>query len=391
MQAINLMAQKKMPHVVGAHSDAPRWISELANNAGINFGGSEPWDIQVKDPNLYSRVAKQGTLGFGEGYVDGQWDCDAPDELICRLLKANTDARLSLAFRGYVAVRKIRDKLLNRQSRSRAFQVGEQHYDAGNDIFAAMLDETMTYSCGYWREAENLDQAQLDKFALICRKLELKPGQRLLDIGCGWGGFARYAATHYGVSVVGVTVSEQQCIVARNRCKGLPVEIRLEDYRALTDRFDKVVSVGMFEHVGPKNYSGYFDVVGRLMTDDGLFLLHTIGIDRLTESVDPWIEKWIFPNGRLPSAIEITRSLDNRFLIEDWHNFGQDYDRTLMAWWHKFDQAWPSLSDSYNDRFYRMWKLYLLGCAGFFRSRQGQLWQLVLTKQSRSRSYLSVR
>ncbi|CDF34472.1 Cyclopropane-fatty-acyl-phospholipid synthase family [Chondrus crispus] len=391
MQLTNLDQPQEQSACQKTVEPVPKWIQGLAHEAGVTFGGSDPWDVRVSDPRLYQRIARQGTLGFGEGFVDGQWECDAPDELICRLLRAGTDSRMSVLFRAYLTARKVRDRLLNRQAKSRAFQVGEQHYDAGNDIFAAMLDDTMTYSCGYWRTASDLQQAQLDKFDLICRKLQLRPGEKLLDIGCGWGGLAHYAAVNYGVSVVGITVSERQHLIAQQRCEGLDVEIKLQDYRELVDTFDKVVSVGMFEHVGPKNYANYFDMVSRLLTSDGLFLLHSIGIDRYTDSVDPWIEKWIFPNGRLPSAIELTQSLDRRFLIEDWHNFGQDYDKTLMAWWHNFNRAWPDLAPSYNERFYRMWKLYLLGCAGFFRSRQGQLWQLVLSKPTRSAQYLSVR
>jgi cyclopropane-fatty-acyl-phospholipid synthase len=231
----------------------------------------------------------------------------------------------------------------------------------------------------------------LHKLDLICRKLQLRPGEKLLEIGCGWGGLARHAAQHYGVEVVGITVSREQQSLARERCAGLPVDIRLMDYRDLEGKFDKLVSVGMFEHVGPKNYPAYFDAAFRLMEDDGLFLLHTIGIDETSSTTDPWIDKYIFPNGKLPSAAEIAAALDGRFLIEDWHNFGQDYDRTLMAWWERFDAAWPNLEARYGQRFYRMWKYYLLCCAGFFRSRQGQLWQLVLSKRGRREVYRSVR
>jgi cyclopropane-fatty-acyl-phospholipid synthase len=249
----------------------------------------------------------------------------------------------------------------------------------------------MSYSCGYWAHADNLEQAQQAKLDMICRKLQLQAGETLLEIGCGWGGLAEFASRHYGVKVHGVTVSRRQQQLAQQRCEGLPVTIDLKDYRDLEGHFDKAVSVGMFEHVGPKNYRGYFDNVLRLLKDDGLFLLHTIGVHKQTSAVDAWIDTYIFPNGKLPSAKEISASLDNRFLIEDWHNFGADYDRTLVAWWHNFDNAWPQLEARYGRRFYRMWKYYLLCCAGFFRSRQGQLWQLVLSKRSRSEVYRSVR
>jgi cyclopropane-fatty-acyl-phospholipid synthase len=231
----------------------------------------------------------------------------------------------------------------------------------------------------------------VDKLKMICRKLQLKPGEKLLDIGCGWGGLARYAAENFRVKVTGITISREQQTLAMHHCEGLPVKIELMDYRDLNGKFDKIVSVGMFEHVGPKNYPAYFDTVLRTLDNEGLFLLHTIGIYKECNQVNAWIDKYIFPNGRLPSATQLTDELNERFLIEDWHNFGQDYDLTLMAWWNNFDAAWPQLKGKYGDRFYRMWKYYLLSCAGFFRARQGQLWQIVLCKRDRREVYRSVR
>jgi cyclopropane-fatty-acyl-phospholipid synthase len=285
----------------------------------------------------------------------------------------------------------LRYRLFNQQSMQRAFQVGEQHYDLGNDVFEAMLDPTMAYSCAYWHKATNLSEAQQAKYELICRKLELKPGLQILDIGCGWGGLAQYAAQHYGVRVLGITVSKEQQAMARERCAGLPVDIELIDYRNLQGEFDRIVSVGMFEHVGPKNYEAYFQSACRLLKDEGLFLLHSIGNHTSSRGCDAWLNKYIFPNGHLPAAQEIAEAVDRLFLIEDWHNFGPDYDRTLMAWWENFKRAWPQLEPKYGLRFYRMWQYYLMCCAGFFRSRQGQLWQLVLSKRSRRIVYRSIR
>ncbi|NHN38461.1 cyclopropane fatty acyl phospholipid synthase [Pseudomaricurvus alcaniphilus] len=373
----------------------PPVLRDLAAQAGIRFNGAALWDIQVHDPRVYRRILTHGSLGFGEAYMDGLWDCPALDQLFTRLLAANVDTRLPGLARLRLLLEVLRQQLFNLQNLHRAFQVGEEHYDLGNDIFEAMLDPSMTYSCGYWARADDLHQAQQHKLDMICRKLELQPGESLLDIGCGWGGMAHHAARHYGVDVVGITVSREQQALARERCRGLPVRIELSDYRELQGQFDKIVSVGMFEHVGEKNYGHYFDSVQRLLKADGLFLLHTIGSYKTLRYADPWIDKYIFPNGKIPSAESLCRELDNRFLIEDWHNFGQDYDRTLMAWWHKFDAAWDDLKNNlrshYPERFYRMWKYYLLSCAGFFRSRQGQLWQLVLSKRSRTQVYRSVR
>jgi len=369
----------------------PEVLRALGELAGVAINGEAPWDMQVHSDEVYRRILGRGSLGLGESYMDGLWDSPQLDELFCRLLRSDVEEKIQGWARVRLLLEVVRQRLFNLQSTRRAFEVGERHYDIGNDVFEAMLDSSMSYSCGYWQQADTLKQAQWNKLDMICRKLELKPGDELLEIGCGWGGLARHAAMHYGVKVLGITVSKEQQELARSRCAGLPVSIELMDYRDLQGQYDKIVSVGMFEHVGPKNYPTYFDAAFRLLKDDGLFLLHTIGIYKTSSTVDAWIDKYIFPNGKLPSAAEIADVLNERFLIEDWHNFGQDYDRTLMAWWARFDAAWPALAPRYGERFYRMWKYYLLSCAGFFRSRQGQLWQLVLSKRQRSEVYRSLR
>lgn len=373
------------------HHEPPRVLRELAAQAGIRFNGEAPWDIRVHDPAVYRRILTRGSLGFGEAYMDGLWECERLDELFHRLLGIDVDRKMVGMARLRLMLESLRHRLLNLQSGARAFLVGERHYDIGNDVFEAMLDSSMSYSCGYWARAHNLEQAQQDKLDLICRKLELAPGEHLLEIGCGWGGLARHAATHYGVRVTGITVSREQRKLAVARCHGLPVDIQLRDYRDITGQFDKAVSVGMFEHVGTKNYPAYFETVQRVLKEDGLFLLHTIGSHTTSSHVDSWIDHYIFPNGKLPSALELAAYVEGLFLIEDWHNFGPDYDRTLMAWWNNFEAAWPRLSGKYDQRFQRMWKYYLHCCAGFFRSRQGQLWQLVLSKRKRAGVYRSVR
>ncbi|MCB1823644.1 MAG: cyclopropane fatty acyl phospholipid synthase [Candidatus Competibacteraceae bacterium] len=373
------------------HTEPPRAIGLLLEEAGIRINGDAPWDMRVLDSAVYRRILLHGSLGLGEAYMDGLWEADRLDEFFYRLLRRDLNEKIHGWDRWYLLGAFLHQLLFNPQSRERAFQVGERHYDIGNDVFEAMLDPTMSYSCAYWAKADNLADAQRHKLELICRKLALRPGERLLDIGCGWGGLAHHAATHHGVNVVGITVSRQQLDHARRRCADLPVQIEFQDYRKLEGSFDKVVSVGMFEHVGPKNYPVYFDTIHRVLTDQGLFLLHTIGDHATASTTDPWIEKYIFPNGKLPSARQLTDVLERRFVIEDWHNFGPDYDRTLMAWWANFDASWPRLRNRYDSRFYRLWKYYLLSCAGFFRARQGQLWQLVLSKRQRSSVYRSVR
>ena len=369
----------------------PRILQELLNNAGIKVNGNNPWDMRVQDARAYDQILSKWSLGLGESYVNGYWDCERLDDMLTRLLKVD----LNMAVQGRAKFRLLaeiaRAKLVNLQSTKRAFLVGEHHYDAGNDIFRGMLDSKMIYSCAYWEFAHDLEQAQTHKLELICRKLELKKGERLLDIGCGWGGLAAYAATNFGVSVLGITVSKEQQKIAQKRCQGLEVEIELIDYRKLEGRFSKIASVGMFEHVGEKNYRDYCQTASRLLEDQGLFLLHTIGSDVRIARTDPWIDRYIFPNGKIPCATELSAALEGLFLIEDWHNFGCDYDRTLMEWHKRLESHWPTLSKHYSERFYRTWKFYLLGCAAYFRSKQGQLWQLVLSKRSKDGPYRSFR
>ncbi len=344
--------------------------------ADIEIGGSRPWDITVHDPRLYARVFSRGSLGLGEAYMDGWWDVERLDEFFYRILLAKLDQRIMVLQR---AARWAIGKLLNLQTVHRAFEIGKRHYDKGNRLFELMLDKRMNYSCGYWKEARTLDEAQEAKLDLCCRKLGLEPGMRLLDIGCGWGGMARFAAEKYGVQVVGLTVSREQAGYARSHCAGLPIEIRLEDYRAHRGEYDRIVSIGMFEHVGQRNYRTYFRSVRRLLVADGLFLLHTIGSNISLSRTDPWIEKYIFPNSMTPSARQIDRGYEGLFILEDWHNFGADYDPTLMAWHRKFESSWPQLASDYDERFHRMWRLYLLLSAGAFRARENQLFQLLLS------------
>lgn len=355
-----------------------RIVHELLDKADIEINGSRSWDIQVKNPDFFKRVLQEGSLGLGESYMDGWWECDRLDIFFHHVLKHKLDQQLPHHFKDTLRIAAAR--LTNLQSKKRAWIVGKEHYDLGNDLFSLMLDPYMQYSCGYWKEATTLAAAQEAKLDMICRKLALEPGMSLLDIGCGWGGLAEFAARHYGVKVHGVTISAEQQKLAQQRYEGLDVTILLQDYRDLNEQFDRIVSVGMFEHVGPKNYATYFDVVDRNLKPDGIFLLHTIGAIKTDMNVDPWIDKYIFPNGCLPSVRHIADASEPHFILEDWHNFGADYDTTLMAWYERFIQAWPQLADSYGERFKRMFSYYLNACAGAFRARDIQLWQVVFSR-----------
>ncbi len=365
------------------------FFERLLLAADIRIGGDRPWDIRVHDERLFRRVLLGGELGLGEAYMDGWWDCDRLDQFFDRLLRA--DVQKSVRFAPPTIVTTALAALMNKQSRARAFQIGEAHYDLGNDLYEAMLDRRMTYTCGYWKNAATLDEAQEAKLDLVCRKLGLKSGQTVLDIGCGWGSFMQFAAEKYGARATGITVSREQAALARERCKGFPIELIVQDYRETVGTFDRVVSLGMFEHVGAKNHRTYMRIARRCLKDDGLFLLHTIGNIVSTGSYDPWMEKYIFPNSVLPSLAQISRATEGLFVIEDVHNFGMDYDKTLMAWHDNFERHWPSLVATYGERFHRMWRYYLLMCAGVFRSRYTQLWQIVLSPRGVPGGYVSVR
>ncbi|MGB9664500.1 MAG: cyclopropane fatty acyl phospholipid synthase [Ignavibacteria bacterium] len=362
---------------------------ELLQLAGIEINGSNPWDIQVHDERFYKRVITQAELGLGESYMDKWWDVEKLDEMIFRILRADLQDKVKRNLK--VASKLVGFYLFNMQSRRRAFIIGERHYDLGNDLFQNMLDKRMNYSCAYWKDATTLDEAQENKLELICKKLYLQPGMRVLDIGCGWGASGKYAAEKYGVEVVGLTVSRQQVELGKELCKGLPVEFRLQDYREVNEKFDRIVSVGMFEHVGYKNYRTYFEVASRNLKDDGLFLLHTIGSPISTKSTDAWTHKYIFPNGMLPSLAQIAKAVENLFVIEDVHNFGADYDKTLIAWYNNFKTNWHKIKNNYDERFYRMWEYFLLSSAGAFRARKNQLWQIVLSKKGVLGGYISFR
>ena len=351
-------------------------LETLLAAADIRINGDRPWDLKVHNEGFYSRIFAQGLLGAGDSYMDGWWDCEQIDEMICRGYRARLH-RVIQPLSDMLFT--LQARLMNLQRRARAFQVGERHYDLGQDLFRAMLDKRMIYSCGYWRRAETLDQAQEHKLDLIARKLQFEPGMKVLDIGCGWGGALHYLAGKYGICGVGVTISRDQYATARGVCADQPVEIRLQDYRELDEPFDRIYSIGMFEHVGYKNYPAYMQVVRRCLKPDALFLLHTIGGMRSLPKTDAWIHKHIFPNGQLPSAKQIADAAEDVLLLEDWHNFPQDYDRTLMCWHENFAAAWDDLRESYDERFYRMWTYYLLICAGGFRARGNQLWQLVFS------------
>lgn len=355
-------------------------VARILAPSEVQLDGSRPWDLRVHDERFFNRVLSHGSVGLGESYMDGWWDALALDEFFEKVQRVELYKQVGGLSTLWLA---LKGRIINRQTARRAQDVGREHYDLGNDLYEAMLDETMQYTCGYWRSAATLHEAQVHKLDLIARKLHVRSNMQILELGGGFGGLARFLASQYGCRVVSYNISAEQVAYARELCRGLPVRFEQKDYREAEnepDTFDRVVSVGLCEHIGPKNYRAFLELVSTKLKAGGLFLLHTIGGNASYTTTDAWIDKYIFPNGVIPSIVQLGNAMESRWIMEDWHNFGPDYDRTLMAWWQNFNRAWPELKSNYGERFYRMWKYYLMASAGTFRSRKLQLWQVVMSK-----------
>lgn len=379
-------------------------IEKLLQEADIELNGNRKGDIIVYNEDFYKTVVLGGTLALGETYMKKWWDCENLDFFFYKLVsnreKIEQEIRneimnnpIKYFFKNYkILLHLFLTKIMNFQTQTKSNEVIDKHYQIGDDLYKIMLDETLTYTCAYWKEADSLKKAQEQKYELICKKLKLKRGMSILDIGCGYGGFAYYASKHYGVEVYGVTLSQNQANIAMEKCKDLKVKIEVKDYRDVKGEFDRILSIGMIEHVGYKNYKSYMSIINNLLKKDGISLVHTIGIINSVTSVDPWFEKYIFPNGMLPSIAQLSSSMEDfKFVIEDVENFGWSYDLTLLEWNKNFVQNWKQIENNYSDEFYRMWQYYLLSSAGFFRSRQIHLWQIVFTKKQNPNIYESVR
>ena len=363
-------------------------IQQLLDKAQIQINGTQPGDIQVHNDGLYGRVLAEGSLGLGESYMDGWWDSVQLDEFFAKvhtvqLDKDIVDTRL--------IVNAVKARVFNMQNKRLSKRVANEHYNLDNDFYEKMLDPHMQYTCAYWKGAHTLAEAQEQKLELICRKLQLRKGDRILELGCGWGGFAQYAASKYGCSVVAHNISSEQVAFARRWCADLPVEVIQGDYREATGEFDKVAAIGLTEHVGYKNYRTLMETAHRRLKPHGLFLLHTIGNNASVTTSDPWFDKYIFPGGMLPSVAQLSAAMDGLLVMEDWHNFGPDYDKTLVAWQNNVDKHWGEFKTKFDERFHRMWRYYLLSLAGSFRARKIHLWQIVMSKQGVLGGYESVR
>lgn len=366
----------------GLGGDAEAVVRDLFATAGVEIGGSAPHDLTVHDDRFYAKLLRWGELGMGESYIDGWWDCDALEQMIDRLLRA----RLHLVLKGNWRMRLgvVKAIVFNLQNEKRATDSARAHYDIGNDLYRLMLDRRMQYTCAYFAGTDDLDEAQEAKLDLICRKLDLKPGMRVLELGCGFGGFAIYAAEKYGVEVEGYNVSKAQLEVAREMAGDLPVTFHLADYREAKGRFDAVVSIGMMEHIGYKNHRTMLEVIERSMTDEAVALVHTIGSNSSRLRAERFVDKYLFPNAVSPSIAQFGAAIDGLLVLEDVQNIGEHYAPTLEAWWHNFDAGYDQLDHSvYDQRFYRLWRYYLLAASGASTSRKGQLWHFVMTKMGR--------
>lgn len=375
---------------IRGESGAKQVVEQVLAIADVKINGNRSSDIKVYDDRFYERVIRDGSLGFGEAYMEGWWDAEALDECMYKILSADLEKHMKPTWE--MRWNYLKAKFFNMQEKgSRSSKVIDVHYELGDDLYESMLGSTLAYTCAYWKNCSNLDEAQKEKFDLIAKKMGLKPGMRVLDLGCGWGGFSRHIAKEYGVQVVAVNLSAKQCAYAKKISEGLPVEVRNHDYREVVGTFDRIISIGLMEHVGHKNYRGFMELIQRCLTDDGLALVHTIGRDTSAVTTEPWISKYIFPHGHLPSIVQLGKAIEGLFVMEDWHNMSVNYDTTLMAWFKNFDQSWDQFKSKYPDPFYKMWKYYLLSCAGAFRARDIQLWQVVLSKKGVPGGYESVR
>jgi len=367
---------------------AKKIVTNLFSQAGIKLDGSNPWDIQLNNDRFYTSTLR-GSLGFGESYMKGDWDVDSMDALFRRIIRMNiTESPLVLFNRLFLD---IKSRLTNLQTRIGSLAIAETHYDLDHRLYELFLGPYNQYTCCFFNKAKTLEEAEVEKLEMICDKLDLREGDRVLDIGCGWGGFAKYAAETRGCRVTGISISKEQIAYSRRYTEGLPVDIINCDYRDLPERidasyFDKAVIIGMIEHVGYKNYRKLVNIVHRLIKDDGMFLLHTIGNSRRTTIVDPWIEKYIFRNSMAPAMSQLANAFEGLFVVQDWENYGHYYAPTLAAWQHNFETNWRQIEaieteHRFDEKFRRMFNYYFLSCKAGFETDHINLWHIVMSKE----------
>lgn len=364
----------------------------LLETADVQVGGDRPQDIHVHNTDFYPRVLAEGSLGLGESYMDEWWDANVLDSFIEHVLRANLQQHVRWNRHALWAV--LVAKISNRQTRELSREVARRHYDLSPLFPEALLDPYNQYTCAYFDGTEELNAAQEKKLDLICRKLQLREGDRVLDIGCGWGGFSRFAAQRFGCNVTGISISDEQIKYAKTFCKGLSVDIQHLDYRDLEGTYDKILTCGMLEHVGHKNYQQFFQIVHDHLSDDGLFLLQSIGgnnTEAMSDTGRAFTDKYIFPNGKLPCITQIEEARIGLLTLQDAQNLGIHYSKTLSAWHKNFLASWPNLAQTYDERFRRMFEYYLLSFKGAFDAGHFQLWQLAFSKAGHVLDYRGAR
>ena len=341
-------------------------VRKLFSSAGVTINGDNPWDIEVNDDRFYRDVLFRGSLGLGESYLREYWRAADLEELFFRLTSSNLE-QISKRLPTQLVNSSV-SRLSNRQTPSRALSNAEHHYNLGNDLFFEFLGRYKNYSCGYFRDTDSLDEAQLAKMRRLCDLLELEEGDTLLDVGGGWGEFARFAAENRGCHVTSVNISDSQIRHAREYCRDANVDVVRSDYRDLRGRFSKIAVIAMFTHVGPKNYRQFMQTMHRLLQAGGRMVMETVGALTATERCEPWTDKYIFPGGIIPSPQQIESACAGLFRLRIVEEFGADYVITLRHWHRNFMAAWPRLSQRYSETTRRMFEYYLLSVAGAFRS-----------------------
>ena len=353
-------------------------LEPMLARAGVSIGGKESCDIQVADQRFYRVVLTQGSLGLGEAYLRGWWTCNDLEELSYRLIQSGLyKASLLLPL---PLVADLVHATFNQQSKEKSLRVAVQHYSLGNDIFLSFLGSYHNYSCGYYLETDDLDEAQRLKLEKGCRLLDLRPGDRVLDVGGGWGEFARYAATHHGCQVTSINIADEQIKFAKEYCKDASVEVRRCDYRDITGRFDKIMVMAMLTHVGYKNYRQFMEIMARCLEPGGMMLIESVGGHKSMKNCEPWINRYIFPGGVLPSLRQIDAAIAGLFSRKVLDEFGSSYVHTLRAWNRNFLQAWPAHQCRYDERVRLMFEYFFQTVAGAFRAGYLLHWHILLQK-----------
>ncbi len=376
------MLEKKILQAILSriHSGAVRvmyWDGETRQ-----YGSGKPYfTMHIKAPAAVRAILRNMTLGFGESYMDGLIEIDGPLSNIGRIVSENQTAFTKLRFDNLT-------HLTHRNVKRNQKRFIQHHYDLGNDFYKLWLDQSLSYSCAYFRQpSDTLEQAQTQKIRYLLAKLQLQKGQRLLDIGSGWGRLLITAAKEYGVTGLGVTLSEQQLKGSRQAAKaaGVAKQVTFElcNYQDLADRgeiFDRIISVGMFEHVGRGNHKYYYQAVKDMLAPNGLSVLHTI-THETEKAIDTWTDRYIFPGGYIPSTREVVAALPKYdFRLLDYENLRLHYAMTLEEWQRRFEKNRATVLKMYDERFYRMWDLWLASSAAGFRYGELNLSQFVLSK-----------